>query len=149
MELSHNNIIGAVRATPRFFRFAFIGTLGFCADVAVLYAVMHLFGAGRYAARGVSFMVAVTLTWFLNRTLTFPDRRSNAQLHREWMRFVVCNSVGGAVNIASYSLYVHFGPANQFTPMLGVAIGSIAGLGVNYTLSKHLVFVAADTTDEA
>lgn len=143
MELSHNNIIGALRATPRFFRFAFIGTLGFCADTTILYAAMYLLGAGLYVARGISFLCAVTLTWVLNRSLTFPDRRSNGQLHREWLRFVICNCVGGGVNIATYALYVHFGPASHFAPLIGVALGSIAGLGVNYTLSKQLVFVAA------
>ena len=140
MELSHINIIGAVRSAPRFFRFAFIGTLGFCADTAVLYSVMYLFVTSLYVARGISFICAVTLTWYMNRRLTFPDRRSS-QLGREWIRFVICNCVGGAVNYGAFALYVHHTAATWFAPLVGVAMGSIAGLGVNYTLSKHLVFV--------
>jgi putative flippase GtrA len=140
MELSHINIISALRSAPRFFRFAFIGAAGFVVDTAILYSVVALFGTGLYIARAVSFLCSATFTWYMNRRLTFPDRRSS-QLGREWIRFVICNSVGGAVNYSVFAAYVHYVGASQFGPLIGIAIGSIAGLGVNYTLSKQFVFI--------
>jgi putative flippase GtrA len=145
MGLSHINIIGALRSAPRFFRFAFIGAVGFVIDTAILYGVVGLFAAGLYIARAISFLCSATATWYMNRNLTFPDRRST-RLGREWIRFVICNCVGGAVNYLVFAAYVHYGPASPFGPLIGVACGSIAGLGVNYTLSKQLVFVRQGRT---
>ena len=59
-----NNCVGF-----RFVAFCVAGTLGFIADVAVLWLVLdHL---GLYLGRVVSFMVAVTVTWVVNRHLAF------------------------------------------------------------------------------
>ena len=138
------NIISALRAAPRFFRFAFIGAVGFVIDTTILYGAIGLFGASLYGARAVSFLCSATCTWYMNRGLTFPDRRSS-QLGREWLRFVICNCVGGAVNYCVFAAYVHYSTASPFGPLIGVALGSIAGLGVNYTLSKQLVFVGRES----
>jgi putative flippase GtrA len=104
---------------------------------------MYLFVSNLYVARAISFMFAVTLSWYMNRGLTFPDRRSS-RLGREWVRFVGANCVGGAVNYAAFALYVHYSTSSPLGPLLGVGVGSIAGLGVNYTLSKQLVFVTRE-----
>ena len=121
----------------RFVAFCVAGTLGFIADVAVLWLVLdHL---GLYLGRVVSFMVAVTVTWIVNRHLAFHDRRA-AAWSREGVRYVAANSSGAVLNYGTYVLMVSSSPVVATYPYLGVAAGSIAGLVFNFTASHFLVF---------
>ncbi len=121
----------------RFVAFCIAGTLGFIADVAVLWLVLdHL---GLYLGRVMSFMVAVTVTWIVNRHLAFHDRRA-AAWSREWVRYVAANSSGAVLNYGTYVLMVYTFPLVATYPYLGVAAGSIVGLVFNFTASDSLVF---------
>jgi putative flippase GtrA len=125
---------------PRqFLRFALVGTVGFAVDAGVLIFAMRVLGLGPYAARLLSFLVAATATWWLNRTFTFgaPKVRS---LAGEWLRFLSVNAVGGALNIAVYSLLVATVPLVARWPVLGVGAGAVAGLGFNFVGSRRAVF---------
>lgn len=123
----------------QFLSFSVIGTLGFLVDTAILYAVL-LFGDFFYLGRALSFLGAATFTWYLNRRITFQNEASD--ILRQWWRFIVTNSGGGLVNYLTYSLLIL---AFQFVrdyPVLGVAAGSIAGLIINFNLSRRFVFGA-------
>jgi putative flippase GtrA len=110
----------------------------FGVDCAVLYAAISL-GSGPHVGRVFSYLSAASATWYLNRIITFGDRRS-ANWLQEWLRFLVWNAMGGGVNYLTYAAYLHFGYANAAAPFIGVALGSCAGLIVNFTLSRHMVF---------
>jgi putative flippase GtrA len=123
----------------QFLSFAVVGVIGFLVDSAVLYAAKDGLGLGLYAGRVLSFLVAATTTWILNRTFTF-GRPQAPSLVREWLRFLSVNSIGGLVNYATYSALVATVAQVAEHPILGVAAGSIAGLAFNYLGSKHAVF---------
>jgi putative flippase GtrA len=137
--MSTTGPVAALKSLPRFIRFGFVGCFGFCVDSVTLYVAMYVLGMNPYVGRALSFLCAVTSTWYFNRLITFTDRRSHNR-GREWLTFVVCNILGGAVNYSVYALYVHHGVTSSITPLIGVALGSLAGMTVNYTMSKHLVF---------
>jgi len=125
-----------------FFRFGLVGTLGFGVDTAVLYLCLYGGEFGFYSARLISFLVAATFTWALNRSFTFRFDHGNKS-YRQWSRFLLVNAFGGAVNYAVYaSLIVSGAPFTQH-PVLAVAAGSVGGLAFNFTLSKALVFQRA------
>lgn len=124
----------------RFLRFGLVGTGGFLVDTSVLWLMIHGAGLDKYSGRAISFVAAVTFTWWGNRMLTFRDRAARQGLLREWMTFVAANSVGAIVNLGVYTLLVTFAPAPANNPFLGVAIGVLAGLTFNYTLSSRVVF---------
>jgi putative flippase GtrA len=124
---------------PQLLRFAFVGAIGFVIDVGVLYLALALFSMGPYAGRVISYLVAATSTWFLHRLITFRNRPDQA-IGREWLKFVALNSVGGLLNYATYVAYLHYCSGSNAGPAIGVALGSIAALSVNYTLSRHVVF---------
>ncbi len=52
----------------------------------------------------------------------------------------MANLTGGLVNYLTYAWLVSQFPVVRENPVLGVAAGAIAGLSVNFTLSKMLVF---------
>ena len=116
-----------------------VGVVGFIVDSAVLYLCLHATGLGLYGGRVVSYLAAASTTWYLNRRLTFGDRSPPG---RQWARFVTTNAVGALVNYGSYSIVVASLPAGTFVPLLGVAVGAIAGLGFNFTASRRFVFNA-------
>ncbi|TGW04847.1 GtrA family protein, partial [Mesorhizobium sp. M2D.F.Ca.ET.145.01.1.1] len=64
----------------RLFRFVLAGGIGFAADAAALWLLLSLTPLGPLIARVLSIGFALTLTWQLNRHLTFaPSRRGMAQ----------------------------------------------------------------------
>ena len=131
-----------LNSLPRFFRFALVGCAGYGVDVAALYVAIYGLGAGLYWGRAFSYFCASSSTWYMNRLITFADVRSE-QFAVEWLKFVVLNGVGGVVNYLTYAVYLHFGSSSAATPAVAVALGSLSGLGVNYILSRKLVFPSA------
>jgi len=127
--------------TRQFLRFAVVGTIGFVVDAGVLLYVLSQ-EIGFYSARAVSFLCAVTCTWLLNRGFTFRDR--NAGRLGQWAHFASVNLVGGLINYGIYAMLVWQLAFVQTWPVLGVAAGSIAGMFVNFTLSRRYVFEHSD-----
>ncbi len=134
------NFAARLWASP-FFRFAVVGTGGFVVDTAVLYAMLGL-GLDRYTGRAVSYLCAATFTWLGNRTITFAEARATGGrgVAAEWLRFVVTNLGGGAVNYAVYAALVSFSDLVYAYPVFGVAAGALSGLTVNFFASRWLVF---------
>ena len=123
----------------QFAKFALSGTIGFVADSSVLYLLLAI-GLGSYVGRAVSFLSAVFVTWRINRRHTFPQGDRPASWS-EFGRYLLAMSAGGACNYAAYVLalrLVHAPPAIK--PLLGVAVGSLAGMVVNFIGAKWWVF---------
>ena len=129
----------AATPTRQFLSFAAVGVVGFVVDASALYFAMHVLGAGLYGGRLLSYLAAATTTWALNRGYTFRAQRSQNKF-AEWGRFLAANAVGGLVNYATYAILVTWVPMATAHPVLGVAVGSIAGLAVNFLLSRRVVF---------
>jgi putative flippase GtrA len=123
-----------------FLRFGVVGTIGFIVDTAVLYAGLAL-GLGLYGGRAVSYLVAATTTWALNRLWTFRGR-GNGPVHQQWALFLVVNLIGFAMNYGTYAALIAYVPMVAAHPVLGVAAGAIAGMFGNFLLSRQLVFRA-------
>ena len=119
-------------------RFAVAGAIGFVVDAGVLYLASAL-GAGWYVGRAISFLCAVLVTWQFNRRYTFPGAAPRPSW-AEWWKYLAAMALGGAVNLGAYAATLALAPASVWTPLLGVAIGSVAGMLVNFTTSKAWVF---------
>ena len=118
--------------------FVVAGTVGFVVDAGVLQLALAL-GAGPYIGRLVSFFSAVFTTWQINRRFTFAASRTGSAW-AEWWRYVYAMIFGGLLNLASYVVVIHTIDAGAWTPLLGVAIGSIVGMVANFLTSKLWVF---------
>jgi putative flippase GtrA len=129
-------------------RFAAVGVVGFFVDAGVLTLAMSLLGLNIYSARVLSFLTAVTATWAMNRAFTFKERASPSMV-KEWVRFCAANAVGGLVNLGTYVLLVNTVAIAHDLPVVGVAAGSLAGLSVNFTLSRIFVFHGKDVPTPA
>jgi putative flippase GtrA len=121
----------------QFLKFGVVGTFGFVVDTAVVYALRYRLGL--YGAGLVAFVVAATANWVMNRLWTFRGQGS-LPVHREWARYMVTNLAGFVLNRGTYALLVTFVAIAAEQPVLAVAAGSIAGMGVNFVLSRRMVF---------
>jgi len=118
--------------------FGLAGVIGFVADAGVLYLLKPFLGL--YYGRLVSFFCAVLTTWFINRHLTFNQRASGLSLPQEFSRYLGLMLGGGVVNYVSYALLVYFVEFVARQPVWGVAVGSCAGMLVNWLLARFFIF---------
>ncbi len=128
-----------MHVSRQFLRFCIVGTIGFVVDAGSLYLIMATTGAGPYLARLFSFMMAASATWILNRTYTFQVSRREPIL-LEWLRYLGYASVGGTINYGAYAFSLLSFEAARAHPVIGVAVGSVAGLAFNFLATRYLVF---------
>jgi putative flippase GtrA len=125
------------RRVPEFGRFLLVGAVGFVVDGCLLVLLVDAFGASPLPARIPSFLVAVTVTWWLHRRFTFPEARANHPTLGEWLRFVGANALGNGLNLGIYGFLVGLG-GWRAVPALAVASGIAAA--INYGASAGWVF---------
>ena len=123
----------------RFLKFSGIGVIAFLIDAVVFQTVLSLWGASPYAARAVSFVVATSAAWWLNRTFTFRDA-DNLRPDLQWARFFAANLVGGAVNYAAFAVMIATFALAAAYPVLALAAGSLCGVSFNFAAYRRYVF---------
>lgn len=126
----------------RMLPFIVVGSIGFAVDATVLLILTALAGWQPLWARLVSFMGAVTVTWLINRRFTFADRRAlrACTSANEYLRYVLTQSVGAAINFAVFGVALWVLPALRMHLLIPLALGSICALCFNYLAMLHLVF---------
>ena len=119
--------------------FGLVGVLWFLLDVLVLYAVVPW--VGLYWGRVLSFWAAASLTWALNRRFTFESRAADraGTLISEYLRYLALMLGGAAINYGAYVVVLNWLHA-PWAPAFGVAVGSVAGLFINFLSARYLVF---------
>ena len=120
----------------RFLKFCIAGTIGFAVDAGLLQLLARGAGVDPYLARVGSFLAAATATWWINRRYTFDASR--APSGSEWTAYVGLMGLGAAVNYGIYAACITWWAMAREHLWLGVAIGSIAGLGINFMTSRSL-----------
>ncbi|MCS4293846.1 putative flippase GtrA [Comamonas sp. BIGb0152] len=118
--------------------FLIAGAVAFVVDVAVLTLLRDALGV--YAARAVSFWLAATTTWLINRNISFAGRSAKGGLLVEYLRYLGLMLGGGAVNFAVYSLLAWAFPQGPLWLMLYVAAGTLVAMSVNYLGMSRLLY---------
>jgi len=129
----------------RFLRFALVGTAGFAVNECVLFVALRLGGLDKYQAWFPAFAVAVTFTWWGNRTFTFRERAASRNIAWEWLTFVATNGLGALANFGSYYALVRYVPAPVGDPLIANVVGTLVGLVFNFTVSSRIVFRHRET----
>jgi putative flippase GtrA len=126
-----------IGALVQFRKFSVVGVIGFLIDTTVVYGLRA--SLGLYGAGAVSYIVAATGTWMLNRIWTFRGQGSG-KAHHQWALFLVTNLVGFALNRGTYALLVTFSALCYAQPVYAVAAGGVAGMFVNFFMARTVVF---------
>ena len=118
----------------RFLKFCVVGGGGFVVDSVFYLAVSY--ASEPLMSRLVSFTAAVVFTYVFNRWFTFEKCSKATAL--ESVKYYVNMVLGGVVNIGVFYAAVTFSPWAVSYPVAGIALGSIAGLVVNFLTSRML-----------
>jgi putative flippase GtrA len=127
-----------IRMLVQFGMFGMVGLVGFVIDTATVYALRH--AVGLYVAGLAAYFTAASVTWICNRLWTFRHLARTETWHVQWRRFLAANLVGFAINRGVYALLVTFVDAAAREPVIAVFAGAVAGLTLNFNLSRKVVF---------
>lgn len=132
--------MGVLSTLPRsqFLRFALVGGVGFVTDAGLTLLFHGALSLGEAPARVLAFIVAATVTWWLNRRFTFQAQGGASS----WLRYVVITSAGAAINIGCYLVVVRMLGTQALDLLAGVAVGSIVAMAFNFWVSRRWVFGA-------
>ena len=122
--------------------FVLAATVGFIIDASVVTALVRVLAWGPWQGRFVSFPLAVTATWWLNRRYAFRgtgggDRRI------EYAAYWAIQLAGAAVNFGIYGLCLRAAPALAEFPFVPVAVGGLAAMLFNFAVARTTVYRAA------
>ena len=128
---------GRIATLVQFLMFGTVGTVGFLVDTATVYTLRR--SLGLYVAGAAAYIVAATVTWLFNRLWTFRGR-GGGPVHQQWARFLGGQSRWLRVEPRHLRLLITFVPLCAEEPVYAVAAGAIAGMFVNFSLSRAMVF---------
>lgn len=128
---------GRIFTLAQFLKFGVVGVIGFGIDTAVVYGLRA--SLGLYGAGAVSYVIAATGNWVLNRIWTFRGQGS-IKAHHQWALFLTTNLLGFALNRGTYALLVTFSALCYAQPVFAVAAGAVAGMFVNFGMARSVVF---------
>ncbi|NKJ41027.1 MULTISPECIES: glycosyltransferase [unclassified Novosphingobium] len=133
----------------RFALFGTVGALGALVHLAVLYVVLHLFGAEfalSHYPKEAAFIVgqtlaaltAMTFNFVLNNELTYADKRLRGfmPLTRGWLKFAATCAFGMLANIGVSTALVRVG----FHPISAALVGIVLASVWNFALSSKFVW---------
>jgi putative flippase GtrA len=124
----------------QFLRFFIVGGIGFVVDAGVLMGLVRGLALDPYSARVASFLAASSTTWYLNRIFTFRSDAHHHPVARQWATFVLVSVGGALINYGIYVATLQLWPLARMWPVIGVALGSLGGMGFNFPMSKLVVF---------
>lgn len=139
----------------QFAKFAIIGMINTVTDLIILNLETIITGikegSGYAIQKGFSFLVAVTLSYFMNKHWTFEDK-SQKDEGKKFSQFLTISVIGMIINVTIATLSVTYlkSPINDLigspllTDQLWVSLGALAGTGVgliwNFFGYKFIVF---------
>lgn len=123
-------------------RFLAVGVTGLAVH-SLLFTVLHIRGVGERTAWWIALLVATTVTWTLNRRVTFaPSGRGRLA---EIVRYALVTAVAQGI---SYSVFLALG---SVAPHLPRTLALIVGAGVatvfSYSGQRFFTFAAPKTAD--
>jgi len=123
----------------RLMAFGVVGFIGFVVDMAATLALMAV-GADKLSARAVGIVIAMAVTYGLNRSLTFRDRASGGGRAEvaEGARYGVVAIGTSALNWAVYAGVLWLMPT--LPPVIAIAIGSGTAMAASYVGYARFAF---------
>jgi len=119
--------------------FILVGAIGFLIDAGILTALMKSLEFGHYGARAISFTIAVTATWYMNRRWVF-ERNAVNMSRREYTSYLSVQVIGALINLSVFAAVIEFVPGLAKMPVIPLAVGAAVALIFNFGASSRFVF---------
>ncbi|MFT3904973.1 MAG: GtrA family protein [Steroidobacteraceae bacterium] len=130
------------RDLRRILKFAIAGGIGFLVDAAILTALVRGAHWPALGARILSFLGAVSVTWLINRRLTFGDRRATQPraMAGEYARYLLTQGAGALLNLGIFATALWLHPPWRAQPVMALALASALAMLFNYCGLASFVF---------
>jgi len=128
---------------PQFIRFFFVGLLNTGIDFGVLNFLIYLTGksSGIYfpVFKSISFIIAVTNSYFMNKHWTFKSLDNiNGTKASEFFKFFGVYIIGGGINVGVATYVVNYVSAPiGFSPVLWANVGAV--FAAAFTLTWNFI----------
>jgi putative flippase GtrA len=119
--------------------FLLVGGVGFILDGGILTLMTEIGHIDPYASRAVSFPIAVSATWYLNRKWTFRVD-SSIKKTTEYTRYFIVQVIGALLNLGIYALLIKFVPLFALHSIIPFAIGAFVAMVFNFLGAYYFVF---------
>ena len=119
--------------------FVVVGAIGFLIDAGILTLLMTAYEFDHYSARAISFTVAVTFTWYMNRRWVFEKSAASIS-GREYSSYLVVQVIGAVINLSVFVAIIEILPNLTRVPVIPLAVGAVAALLFNFGASSRFVF---------
>lgn len=119
-------------------RFLVVGAVGFCTDGGLLSWLMGQ-GWTIVQARSLSFLAAVSITWWLNRVWTFRAVQPAAP-RREYVLYFLTQVAGALINLLVFFVLVHAFETLRHLPLIPLAAGAAVAIVFNFSVSRLVVY---------
>lgn len=131
----------------QFIRFAFVGVINTVLDLIVLNALVYIFKVDNpfvfSICKALSFAIAVTNSYFMNKYFTFAKKQSSG---KDFYLFIIISLIGLVINISISSaafyllgLYPNIVSVNLIATISG-AVGAVFSMVINYLCYSYFVF---------
>jgi putative flippase GtrA len=127
----------------RLFRFALVGVAGAAMHIGAFEIVRRFVITDPAAAWLVSFAIAATAGWAMNRRFTFRVAANDNARAGEWLRYLAVAGAGALAHFAVFRLCIDWIALFAAHPALAIVPGSLASLCVTYAGSSLFVFASA------
>lgn len=122
------------------FCFAIAGSVGFITDSLITLLLMRV--CGPFIARIPAIFIAITVTWLINRKITF-NHNTDKTILQEYLYYLATMIVGAAVNYTIYviatKLLQHTLPSH-WSAICAIIAGTAGGMVFNFLGSKFLIY---------
>jgi putative flippase GtrA len=119
-------------------KFTMASGLGFAADATLLHVMMDA-GLSPAAARIVSLLCAMQVTFLINGLLVFRGL-DLARPWRQWAAYMLAHGLGNFCNYWIFVTLVSLHRPPFSGPLVALAIASVTAWALNYLAARHLVF---------
>lgn len=146
LQLSHRprapaqREVTQVRLRPlvaQFATFVGIGVIALGVDTSIVYAMRNM--TGLYPAAAISYVITATVSWALNRNITFYNHDAGPA-YRQWGLFLLLNLAGFAVNRGTFAAMVTWVPLAASNPVIATAAGAVSGVGLSFVMARGVIF---------
>lgn len=123
----------------QFIFFGIAGATGFLISSTILMVFIKALHFHPIPARIFSYLPAVTMTWYLNRSLTFSVTHTKSKF-KEWLRYISANWIGTLLNFTIYSALILFAIGFFSHPLVALAISCGCSMFFNFFAAKYYSF---------
>lgn len=121
--------------SSKFVRFFLVGAIGFSVDAGVLTTLLKA-NMPAHWARTISFLLAVTTTWAINRVWTFKVKQP-VKKHHEYAGYMAIQGSGAAINMGIFMGLISYQPKLIEIPLVPLGAGAAVSMLWNYALTKN------------